>query len=316
MENVGYMDRPVLIAGEGKLAFSIAVCLLQAGHKVTLYTSNGDQALRSINVHCADLKQAPYRKLKQSSFEIVDHLDGDEYYGLAIAITNEDASKKRSIIQQLERILSTNTVIAINVESISLSVLQKDALYPERIIGANWSESAHTTLFLELIANENTGKQLAADFFQQAKLHWKKDPYIVSGDSGIRSKMLSAIAREAFFLVENGYASIEDIDRACRNDPGYYLSFAGNFRYMDLMGACGYGEVMKDLNPELSKAKQVPEFFANIIRQGHLGMENNKGFYQYEEGDAEKWSETFRKYSYQIQEIIEKYPFGYTEDNL
>jgi len=41
-----------------------------------------------------------------------------------------------------------------------------------------------------------------------------------------------------------------------------------------------------------------------------LGMENNKGFYTYKNGDAGRWNEDFRKFSYQIQQIIRKYPFN------
>lgn len=311
---VGAGSIPVLLTGEGKLTFSIAVCLLQAGHKVTLWTGDGEAALRSINEHCEDLKRPPFKKLRQSSLEITDEV-AKGAYGLAIAVTPEDAEKKKSVVQQLEAIVHPDTAIVVNTESILLSAIQEGAVHPSRIFGCNWSEPAHTTLFLEVVANNITGKDLVTAFYRQAREYWKKDPYVIAGDLGIRAKMLSAIVREAFFLVENGYASVEDIDRACRNDPGYYLSFAGNFRYMDLMGACGYGEVMKDLNPELCKAQQVPEFFSNIIRQGYFGIQQNRGLYEYKEGDMAKWNETFRKYSYQIQEIIERYPFGNTNEN-
>lgn len=309
MENVVFREKPVLIIGEGKLASSVAVCLLQGGQKVTLQTGNPAQALKCINIHLADLKQAPYKKLKQTALDIT-HQAVPASYCMAIALTNEDLAEKKATIWQLEGLVSKDTPIAINTESIPLQAIQQEATYTTRIIGANWCESAHTTLFLELIANSDTGQQLATAISSHASEAWRKDPYIIADELGIRGKMLGAIAREAFFLVENGYASIEDIDRACRNDPGYYLSFAGNFRYMDLMGTAGYGEVMKELNPELCKAKQIPDFFTNLIRQGYFGLEQNKGFYQYKDGDSEKWDETFRRYSYQIEEIIRKYPFG------
>ena len=313
MENAGNMERPLLLTGNGKLTYSIAVCLLQAGRKVVLHTDDGDDALLHVNMHCADLKEPA---LRRSRLEIIDRLGAIMPYGLAIVIAGEDLAEKKQVIHQLEKALPENAIVAINSESILLSALQVGAINPGRIVGANWSEPAHTTWFLELIANAHTQQESVDALYHQAKAYWKKDPYIISGDSGIRAKMLSAITREAFYLVENGYASIEDIDRACRNDPGYYLSFAGNFRYMDLMGASGYGEVMKGLNPELSKAKQIPAFFEDIIRHGHLGMESDKGFYAYREGEVARWQETFRKYTYQIQEIIEKYPFGYLEENV
>jgi len=119
------------------------------------------------------------------------------------------------------------------------------------------------------------------------------------------------MVREAFYLVQNRYASIEDIDRACRNDAGYYLPFAGNFRYMDLMGTYAYGLVMKDLNKELSTESIIPEFFKKIMEEGGKGMENKNGFYQYNEEEVKKWNKLFNSFSYKIKRIIEKYPFNY-----
>jgi 3-hydroxybutyryl-CoA dehydrogenase len=229
---------------------------------------------------------------------------------IGIAITGENVEEKKARIQQLEKLLFPGSIIAINTESIPLSLLQDGCEHPERLIGLNWVEPAHTTFFLEIITNAGTKKKLVDHLYDLAKAHWNKDPYCVSKNVGIRAKMLSGMIREAFFLVQNGYATIEDIDRACRNDAGYYLPFAGNFRYMDLMGTYAYGLVMKDLNRELSKEAHVPPFFEEIMKKGGLGMQNNKGFYSYEPGDAERWKELFSMFSYQIQQIIEKNPFN------
>ena len=127
---------------------------------------------------------------------------------------------------------------------------------------------------------------------------------------------MAAITREAFFLVDNGYASIEDIDRACRNDAGYYLPFAGNCRYMDLMGTHAYGLVMKDLYKELSQQDKVSDKLADLLADGKLGMEHGNGFYKYTKKAASQWEEKFRQFSFQIKEIIDKYPFNYLDDGV
>jgi 3-hydroxybutyryl-CoA dehydrogenase len=316
MEVNGYKKYPVLITGKGKLVYSIAVCLLQAGHPVTLFSNNKNNAIENINLHFTDLSELSSEVLKRGELEITNVLDSKLNYKLTIAISNEDLLEKKTIISQLEERLPLDSIIAINTESIPLNALQNGSNNPERVIGVNWVEPAHTTYFLELITNSNTHKILADYLFHLAKVYWNKDPYVICSDLSIRARMFVAMVREAFYLVENGYASIEDIDKACRNDAGYYLPFAGNFRYMDLMGTNAYGMVMQDLNSELSKECNIPEFFKDIITQGGLGMENNKGFYKYDKGDVEKWNKVFRKFSYQIQSIINKYPFNYKDKNL
>ncbi len=302
---------PVLVIGNGQLVASIAVCLLAAGHFVSLLTNDPGEANDQIRTHFDDMRL----ERKDMSFEkdritITDSWEGKTACTKAIIITEEDLHSKKTIIREVEEKLSPDAVIAINTESISLTDLQENARYPERIIGLNWTSPAHTTKFLEFIQNDVTKKDILALWIDIAKNHWHKDPYVTQ-ENGIRSRLMSAMAREAFYLVENGFASVEDVDRACRNDAGYYLPFAGNCRYMDLMGTYAYGMVMKDLNPDLSKEAQLPKSFIDIIEKGGLGMENDKGLYDYSEEDKKGWQEVLRRFSYQIQKIMEKYPFNY-----
>ena len=311
----GYQKK-ILIAGNSNLAFSISVCMLQAGHTLILYTENEVNAWKSINTHLYDLQEMANLAFDPSLAQVVTHLGYGIECDLAIAITNEDLDEKQQIIRALEKAIPSEVMIAINSDCIPLCSLQEHAMHPQRIIAANWVEPAHTTYFLELIINEKNDRSQIDDLNRYAMEHWKKDGYIITSEISIRTRMLCAMVREAFYLVENGYASIDDIDRACRNDAGYYLPFAGNFRYIDLMGTSGYGRVMKDLYPTLSKASEIPDFFKSMVANGSLGMQNNKGLYNYRDADVERWNEIIRKFSYQVHHIISKYPFNYMEENL
>ena len=51
----------------------------------------------------------------------------------------------------------------------------------------------------------------------------------------------------------------------------------------------------------------------NAAQQAADFAENNKGLYEYQEGDMEQWEETFREFSYRIKTVIDKYPFAYTK---
>lgn len=309
--DVNNQKQHILIAGDDQTAWSLCVCLLQAGHQITLFSASKSKALKAINQHITDLNKVDGKRIAVENLKIVSMIYHSVTFDLAIAITSENLGVKEAMIQELENKLPENTLIAINTESFTLSSLQQQIKNPERLIGANWTEPAHTTFFLEIITNSFTDMNLVDVFYQTAKLHWRKDPYILKNNTGIRSRMMLALVREAFYLIENEYVTVEDIDRACRNDAGYYLPFAGNFRYMDLMGTYMYGIVMQDLNPELSKNTHVPQFCQDMIDRADKGMASGKGFYNYTPEEAADWESTFRKFSYQIQEIISKYPFNY-----
>ncbi len=300
MDNLKDKQQRILIAGCNKHALSICVCLLKAAHEVTLLSNSSADLITPLTHHLQDLAEFQGEIVDLQKLNIISCIETNGGYDMAIAITEEDVCKKTALIEKLESHLDADVLIAINTESIALSILQQAAQNPERIIGANWAEPAHTTYFLEIITNENTEQQLINAFCNTAKELWNKDPYVIKSDKGIRSKMMCALVREAFYLIENNYVTVEDIDRACRNDAGYYLPFSGNFRYMDLMGTYMYGIVMQNLNPELSKNTHIPKFCQHLIENGSKGMANGEGFYTYESGEAEQWEETFRKFSYKI----------------
>lgn len=313
MDSLKYTHHRILLKGTTKLTASIAVCLLRAKQQVTVFDDSPSPVMERIGQHVRDVAERLGEQIDTQNLSYIKSFDDAKIYTIAIVISNENADEKLAAIKELEEHLPPDALIAITSESIALSCLQKFAKCPARIIGVNWAEPAHTTYFMEIITNQNTDPQLAEDFCYLAKHQWQKDPYVLKSDFGIRSKMMSALVREASYLVENNYVTVEDIDRACRNDAGYYLPFAGNLRYMDLMGTYMYGIVMQDLNPELSKNTQIPLFCQQLIDGGGKGMSNRKGFYDYEEGEVEQWEQTFRTFSYQIQQIIYKYPFKYME---
>lgn len=297
----------VLIVGSGKLVTSVAACLLLAGHRVIACTAKSEVLKEGVEVNLTDSGKTELVAELQVTKQLPD--SGD--FGLAVVLGSEDPEEKRSVIGQLESRYAADLVIAVSSESIPLSDLQSGSRAPERIMIANWVEPAHTTFFLELVVNTITS-QSAIDYVSNlAKNHWRKDPYVIEGELGVRSRMMSALVREAFFLIQEGYATVEDVDRACRNDPGYYFPFAGNYRYMDLMGTYAYGMVMKDLNPELATQTKLPEFFTQLINEGKNGMESNSGFYDYKKDEVENWNKLIRTFSHEIKEVIEKYPFNY-----
>jgi 3-hydroxybutyryl-CoA dehydrogenase len=242
------------------------------------------------------------------AIEFIDNLDKAALNDIAIVLTKEDVRTKLIWINQLERRINNNTIITCNTESFDLNSLHQHAKYPSRIIGVNWSHPVQHTFFLEIITNAKTSEFCASQLQQIAFRYWKKDPYIATCGFSIRARLLCSILREGFYLIENGYANAEDVDRALRNDAGLYLSFAGNFRYMDLMGLYAYGKVMGELNPTLSTSTTLPSFFNKLVQSGNLGMASGDGFFHYTQEEIDAWEKTFLRFSGEMEKIISKYP--------
>ncbi len=304
------------VVGLGLMGSSIATCVLAAGHEVTSLTRHiekGDEARKRILNFLEQLHEEGI--LKDDPKLIIQKLTITDDYSLfadhevVIESIIENLEDKKKVFQQLENVLSPNAIIGTNTSAIPVTILQSGLQHPERLLGIHWGEPAHVLRFLEVICGNQSDIKYAEKIVALAE-GWGKEPSLVKKDirGFITNRLMYAMMREGINLVENGYATIEDIDRACRNDMGYWITFAGPFRYMDLTGIPAYVAVMKDLFPELDNSTQAPAFMEELVASGAKGVSNAHGFYPYTKETAEQWEKLFVEYSYDIRKLSEKYP--------
>ncbi len=302
------MKDAMLVIGEGKLSCTVAACLLMAGHEVVFACEDPAAARKRTEEHLRLSEKFMLQAPGNEKLRVVSAPEEGDKFQVVIIVTADRPEDKEKAIRTGDRYVSENGILAINMESTELSELQPLAGAPERLIGLNWSMPAHTTFFLEIIGNDLSDENVLNQVMSLGK-EWGKDPYIVRSGFSVRARLNAALTREALYLVANGYASHEDIDRNCRNDAGYYLPFAGNARYMDLMGTYAYGVVMKDLNRHLSADKTLDPQTEALLENGHLGMESGQGFFSYSKEETQEWADKMNSFSYQIRQLIKKYAF-------
>jgi len=312
------------VVGLGLMGTSICACLLMAGHRVKAVApipSDMETASDRISKHLERSHQEGICKEPAETY--LKNLDITEEYSslaacrLVIECTLENEAIKRSVYEQVERYLPDEAILASNTSAIPISDLQKLTRLPHRFFGLHWAEPSHTTRFLEIICGAESDLSKGEYLYELAH-HWAKEPTLVRKDirGFITNRLMYAMYREAFFLVENGYATIEDIDRACRNNAGYWMTLVGVFRWMDLTGVDAYGNVMKDLFPTLSNQTEVPKLMEERMKEGCKGIANGKGFYTYTPEEARMWEETFAAFSYEIRKLALKYPADVVQRKL
>ena len=296
-----------LLIGRGRSVSSIAACLAGSGTDVVLRSDDPQKDKKTAIRHLINLQQ--YTEIIPTGKILTEQeLTNEVSPSMAIITGYSDPGIIQSMIHYLEQFDSPELIIAVSTDHIGLNVLQNSTNRPENIVVVNWAEPAHTTFFLEIVHNETTDPRIVSWLEETGKEQWGKDPYIVKSEIGVRGRLKTAMVREAMYLVEEGYANVEDIDRACRNDAGTYLPFAGNFQYMDLMGTYAYGVVMEKLNKELSNATQTPPFFDQVLKNEMDGIQDRKGFYEYSQEEAEEWESRMTSFSFEIRDLIKKYP--------
>lgn len=305
---------PVAVVGLGLMGKSIAGCLLAAGHPVAAY--DNDPARRSAApAAMADLlaELVEDGNLEAdtglANFVVADTLADLAGSRIVFEVITEDFAAKRSVFAQIEAVVADDTIIASNTSAIPISLLQQGMAHPGRFVGVHWAEPAHLTRFLEIIAGNETDPSVGPILHSLAA-HWGKEPSLVKRDirGFVANRIMYAMIREAFHLVETGVATIEDVDRSVRNDVGSWATLAGPFRWMDLTGIPAYATVMTDLMPELCNAAQLPKLMADMVASGALGTANAKGFHHYTAESARAWDDAFRRFSLDIRHLQQNYP--------
>ncbi|MES2872319.1 MAG: 3-hydroxyacyl-CoA dehydrogenase family protein [Bacteroidota bacterium] len=307
---------PVGVVGLGLMGCSITTCLLMAGHPVVAV------APISIDIDFAESRiRAHFIKAKEQGMVNEDpdfyfkNLVITEDYSLlkpcqlVIECTLEDQEIKKVVYSKVESVIADDAILASNTSAIPISILQKLTAHPERFFGLHWAEPSHTTRFLEVICGELSDIS-RGEYLYELSNFWGKEATLVRKDirGFITNRLMYAMYREAFYLVENGYATVEDVDRACRNNTGYWMTFVGVFGWMDLTGVAAYHKVMKDLNPTLCNDTGMPKLIDDIVKAGGKGVSNGHGFYNYTPEEAKMLEETFADFTYEIRKLALKYP--------
>ena len=312
------------VVGLGLMGCSIATCLLMAGHPVVAIApveSDLLHAEKRIREHLAKSKKEGLTQ--QSPESLLANMVITTDYGalskcaLVIECTLEDLAIKKSVYEKIEAVIAEDALMTSNTSAIPISILQKQIRHPERFFGLHWAEPSHTTRFLEIICGELSDVE-RGEYLYELSQRWGKEPTLVRKDirGFITNRLMYAMYREAFYLVENGYATVEDVDRACRNNPGYWMTLVGVFRWMDLTGVPAYHTVMKDLFPTLNNSTAVPKLIDDIVKAGGKGVANAHGFHSYTPEEAKLWEETFKEFSYEIRKLALKYPADVVKNKL
>ena len=301
--------------GMGLMGTSIAACLLGAGHRLSCVESDPAKLRSAAKRLLRILTNASEKGLISEPAALMNRVKiSSEFSGLAqaevvVESTIEDVAIKRQVIGKIEEAVSSKTLIGSNTSAIPVTELQKGARHPERILGLHWAEPANITRFMEIICGESTSQPNAKRAMDLA-YSWGKEPSLLRKDirGFITNRIMYAMLREAFYLVESGFASVAAVDRSLRNDLGYWITFAGPFRFMDLTGIPAYAAVMKDLLPDLNCSTEVPRLMKKVVRSGARGISNAKGFYRYTPAQARHWEELFVEFSHEIRDLAERYP--------
>jgi len=313
-------DIEVGVVGLGLMGSSIIVALLTSGHKVKAIAPRPlDMVLAKSRIldqlkHCQQTGFAKDSfKLSDSQLEISEDYQKLKNCRIVLECVIEDIQVKASVYNKITGVVNAKAIIATNTSAIAISTLQTLVSNPERFMGIHWAEPAYATRFMEITCGEKTCVEHAEWIFNMAHF-WGKEPTLLRKDirGFITNRLMYAVYREIFYLIEQGRISMEDADKAFRYDAGSWITFMGVFRRMDFTGLRDWATVLKAIFPTLSNKNDVPKVMQDMVEMNAKGTQNLKGLYAYSVEEAKDWEDAFALFNKDIFHLASHYPSAKT----
>lgn len=278
------------VVGAGTMGSGIAQIAAQAGCEVTLVDSSEDALNRSQEklgkvfarlvekgrVTTEESTAIQQRITRSTTLESMASCD------MVIEAIVEDLDVKTTLFKTLEGIVNEDAILATNTSSLSVTALARGCERPQRVIGLHFFNPAPLMALVEVIPALQTDENLADHAVSQMSA-WGKAPALAKDTPGfIVNRVARPFYSEALRILEEGIASVEDIDASMRAQ-GFRM---GPFELMDLIG--------HDVNYAVTSTVHAAFYGDSRYRPSHtqrqlvaanwLGRKRDRGFYTYEAG--------------------------------
>lgn len=297
----------IAVIGAGTMGSSIALAFSMYGYSVNLVDLD-KQALQLARQRIANdvqlmIEEGVLESQRQGDIEknitYYTELQGavsDRDYIIEAVI--ENLQIKQKIFEDLDRYAPEECILATNTSSLKLEEIGKhlsEKRKPYLMIN-HWFNPAHIMPIVELSYFGNTSDQVynAVDkLYASLKKQRIKVYRDVPGLVGTR--LQQCLAREVYYLLEEGIVNEEDVDKAIKYGPSFRHVTSGLLEVCDMGGIDIWYAVADNLFAELSNASKANDLLRTKVEQGHLGIKSGKGFYEYEADQLDQIKENFQR---------------------
>ncbi|TYS50574.1 3-hydroxyacyl-CoA dehydrogenase [Rossellomorea marisflavi] len=279
--------RNLVVVGSGVMGRGIAYVSAVGGYRTTLVDIKEEQLLRAEREIAGYLQKGIERqKLSADQYE---EAKGNLQYStnLSIAVSDadfvieavpEDRELKRSVFQVLDAHAPESCYFATNTSTMSPTEIGSYTKRPQKVIAMHFFNPVHKMPLIEIIKGLETDEE-TVEAVREAASSMGKETVIINEFPGFVTSRISAlVGNEAFFMLQEGLGTPEDIDKAIKLGLNYPM---GPFELGDLVGLDTRLNNLKYLHEKLGDKYRPAPLLEQYVKAGRLGRKTGRGVYEY-----------------------------------
>ena len=180
-------------------------------------------------------------------------------------------------------------VLASNTSGIDLEALAQPLEHPERFLGIHYFMPAEVNTIVEVAPVRATAPAATDTAVRLLEAAGKSVVRLKRAVPGLLiNRLQHAILHEAYYLIDEGIATAEEIDRCAREMLAPRMCITGLIEQKDISGLDTHALAQRALVPVLHHGDKPRRALQDLYEAGHLGIKTGKGFYDWSGKDPER----------------------------
>jgi 3-hydroxybutyryl-CoA dehydrogenase len=202
---------------------------------------------------------------------------------LVIEAVPEELESKIEIFTLLDKICRPTTVLASNTSSLSLTEIASVTYRAPKIVGMHFFNPVHKMKLLEIVRGLETDEDTLVTAVEVGRRMRKEVVVIKESPGFVTSRINAMIGNEAFYMLQEGVATAEDIDRALKLGLNHPM---GPFELVDLVGLDTRLHILEYLHKTLGEKFRPAPLLVQYVKAGRLGRKSGRGVFEYPEAKS------------------------------
>ncbi|MFJ6949208.1 3-hydroxyacyl-CoA dehydrogenase family protein [Streptomyces wuyuanensis] len=275
------------VAGSGTMAGGIAEVFAKAGYDVVLAARGQEKAETAKSRIAKSLSRsvdkgrmtAEARDETLARITPAGSLDAFAEVDLALEAVAEDLEVKQQLFATLDKICKPGAILATTTSSLPVVACARATSRPQDVIGMHFFNPAPAMKLVEVVRTVLTSDDVHATV-RGVTARIRKHPVDCGDRAGfIVNALLFPYLNNAIKMVEEHYATLDDIDAAMKLGGGYPM---GPFELLDVVGLDVSLAIEKVLHREFRDPGLAPApLLEHLVAAGCLGRKTGRGFREY-----------------------------------